>query len=258
MLGGWEGTYQTWPAVRGCVMPGRSHSRCADVDCEHNIDLTANALADLAGGCDWSIQNRLGDRQPYSVGVTRSDSKDVSPFPSMASLGENPLLPLLGSGVCLGGARERLSNGRTWRSGGHRASRLLAGCDGITALVQRRARVDRRDPRCALSASHDACLQLSGGRARAQPGGPDRAEARLRRGRRLAPPPRFPPLAQRRAVRASPRGLVDRRCVLLLADLPVDLIVVLEQEERAGQRERIPGALCECRCPSETEHVFVR
>jgi len=28
---------------------------------------------------------------------------------------------------------------------------------------------------------------------------------------------------------------------ILLADLPVDWIVVLEQEERAGQRERIPG-----------------
>ncbi len=36
---------------------------------------------------------------------------------------------------------------------------------------------------------------------------------------------------------------------LLLADLPVDWIVVLEQEERAGQRERIPGTLRELRCP---------
>jgi hypothetical protein len=41
-----------------------------------------------------------------------------------------------------------------------------------------------------------------------------------------------------------------RRCrEFLLADLPVDRIVVLEQEERAGQRERIPGALRELRCP---------
>jgi hypothetical protein len=41
-----------------------------------------------------------------------------------------------------------------------------------------------------------------------------------------------------------------RRCrEVLVADLPVDWIVVLEQEERACQRERIPGALRELRCP---------
>ncbi len=92
----------------------------------------------------------------------------------------------------------------------------------------------------------------------------DRAEARLRRGRRLAPPPpcwrtsRRPP-AQLLAVRVSPRGLVVGRCVLFLADLPVDwIVVVLEQDARAHQPERFPGALRECRCPSRTEHVFVR
>jgi hypothetical protein len=43
------------------------------------------------------------------------------------------------------------------------------------------------------------------------------------------------------------RALARRgRChELLLADLPVDLVIVLEQEERAGQRKRIPGALRE-------------
>jgi hypothetical protein len=94
---------------------------------------------------------------------------------------------------------------------------------------------------------------------------PDGATAGLRRGRRLAPPPRCPPPAQRPkrgatrlrrgspvlpAVRVSPGGLVARDREFVLADLPVDWIVVLEQEERAGQRERPVGVLCELRCPS--------
>lgn len=66
----------------------------------------------------------------------------------------------------------------------------------------------------------------------------------------MASPPRCPPPTQRRAVRGSPCGLARHPRVFLLADLPVGRIAVLEQEERAGQRKRIPGALRELRCPS--------
>jgi len=45
--------------------------------------------------------------------------------------------------------------------------------------------------------------------------------------------------AQRRPVRVIRPGL------LVLADLPVDLVVVLEQQERAGEAERTERALAE-------------
>jgi hypothetical protein len=53
--------------------------------------------------------------------------------------------------------------------------------------------------------------------------------------------------AQLPAVRVSPGGLlVDPP--FHPVDLPVDGIIVLEQEERAGQRERTASALRERRC----------
>jgi hypothetical protein len=45
---------------------------------------------------------------------------------------------------------------------------------------------------------------------------------------------------------------------LVLADLPVDLVVVLEQQERADEAKRIERALPDLRCSSWGEHVFVR
>jgi hypothetical protein len=49
-------------------------------------------------------------------------------------------------------------------------------------------------------------------------------------------------LAQRRSAETGAGWLV-------LVDLPVDAIVVLEQQERAGEPERGERALCECECP---------
>jgi hypothetical protein len=45
---------------------------------------------------------------------------------------------------------------------------------------------------------------------------------------------------------------------LVLADLPVDLVVVLEQQERADEAKRTERALPNRRCSSWGEHVFVR
>jgi hypothetical protein len=45
---------------------------------------------------------------------------------------------------------------------------------------------------------------------------------------------------------------------LVLADLPVDLVVVLEQQERAGKAKRADRALPDRRCSRRREHVFVR
>jgi hypothetical protein len=45
---------------------------------------------------------------------------------------------------------------------------------------------------------------------------------------------------------------------LVLADLPFDLVVVLEQQERADEAKRIERASPGLRCSSWGEHVFVR
>jgi hypothetical protein len=85
------------------------------------------------------------------------------------------------------------------------------------------------------------------GRALAGSLGRDRADAHLWSLARLAGPTCCSTLAQRRAVRTSPGGLGDDPAILPV-DLPVDWIVVLEQEEGAGQRKRTTGALRERRC----------
>ncbi len=45
---------------------------------------------------------------------------------------------------------------------------------------------------------------------------------------------------------------------LVLADLPVDLVVVLEQQERADEAKRTERTPLDLRCSSLGEHVFVR
>jgi hypothetical protein len=45
---------------------------------------------------------------------------------------------------------------------------------------------------------------------------------------------------------------------LVLVDLPVDVVVVLEQQERAGQGERIAHSARERGWSAPWEHVFVR
>jgi hypothetical protein len=55
----------------------------------------------------------------------------------------------------------------------------------------------------------------------------------------------------------SPAGLVADPFVPIPGDLPIDWIVVLEQEERTGQCQPSAGSLHERRCPNETEHMFV-
>jgi hypothetical protein len=90
-------------------------------------------------------------------------------------------------------------------------------------------------PRVSLSRGSawvpNAGVSLRGARACWIRGPVDRAETQLRRGRRLAPPPLCPTPVQPRAVRVSPCGLVADWSRVLLADLPVDWIAVLEQEE---------------------------
>jgi hypothetical protein len=54
---------------------------------------------------------------------------------------------------------------------------------------------------------------------------------------------------------------VDLRSVparLVLVDLPVDVVVVLEQQERAGQGERIARSAHERGWSAPGEHVFVK
>jgi hypothetical protein len=77
--------------------------------------------------------------------------------------------------------------------------------------------------------------------------GGDRADAHLWPLARLAGPACYSTPAQRRAVRTSPEGLGDDPAILRV-DLPVDWIVVLEQEDRAGQGKHTTGALRERRC----------
>ena len=45
---------------------------------------------------------------------------------------------------------------------------------------------------------------------------------------------------------------------LVLVDLPVDVVVVLEQQERAGQGERIARSARERGWSAPGEHVFVK
>ena len=44
---------------------------------------------------------------------------------------------------------------------------------------------------------------------------------------------------------------------VLLVDLPVDVVVVLEQQEGADEAKRIERALPQSGCPFGREHVFV-
>jgi hypothetical protein len=60
------------------------------------------------------------------------------------------------------------------------------------------------------------------------------------------------PSAQRRPMRMLQPGL------LVLVDLPVDVVVVLEQQERAGKASRTERALRKLRCSRRREHVFAR
>jgi hypothetical protein len=68
----------------------------------------------------------------------------------------------------------------------------------------------------------------------------------------MSQPIRGLPRSQRRSMRMI--YLVR----LVLADLPVDLVVVLEQQERADEAKRIERASPSLRCSSWGEHVFVR
>jgi hypothetical protein len=46
--------------------------------------------------------------------------------------------------------------------------------------------------------------------------------------------------------------------VLVPVDLPVDVTVVLEQQERAGEAKHIEHALRRVRCSHWAEHMFVQ
>jgi hypothetical protein len=67
--------------------------------------------------------------------------------------------------------------------------------------------------------------------------GQDGAQADVRRRRRLSRPARCATPAQRRSMR------MGRLKMLVLIDLPVDVVVVLEQQERAGQAKGIERPL---------------
>jgi hypothetical protein len=57
-------------------------------------------------------------------------------------------------------------------------------------------------------------------------------------------------------IRLLPAGSMRLR-VLVLVDLPVDGVIVLEQQERANHMQRSKQALHERWCVGRTEHVFV-
>lgn len=80
---------------------------------------------------------------------------------------------------------------------------------------------------------------------------PDRADAVLRRMRQLALATQRGPSAQRRSVRV--RSVAG----LFLADLPVDVVVVLEQQERASHADGTERALRKLGFGRGGEHVFV-
>ncbi len=66
----------------------------------------------------------------------------------------------------------------------------------------------------------------------------------MRRRRRLTRPAMGQPIADRMCRQRRPMWMLHLGA-LVLADLPVDLVVVLEQQERAGHAERAAGALPE-------------
>jgi len=63
----------------------------------------------------------------------------------------------------------------------------------------------------------------------------------MRGRRRLARPAVCQPIGDRVRRQRCPVRMIHLG-PLVLADLPVDLVVVLEQQERAGQAKRISGA----------------
>jgi hypothetical protein len=74
--------------------------------------------------------------------------------------------------------------------------------------------------------------------------------------RRLARPAVCQPVGDRPHAQHSPVGM-RRRDPLVLVDLPVNVVVILEQQERAGQAQRAKGALGD-RAVYGGEHVFAR
>jgi len=81
-------------------------------------------------------------------------------------------------------------------------------------------------------------------------GAGDGGQAVVGAGRRGAGSPSAGTPAQRHPVRML------RLRVLVRVDLPVDVVVVLEQEERAGQAQSTECALGKRRCSRWGEHVF--
>src|SRR6266576_4129191 len=75
----------------------------------------------------------------------------------------------------------------------------------------------------------------------------ERGGAHVGRRRRLS---RAPPTARPRCDTTQRRPTHGgAREWLVLVDLPIDLVVVLEQKERAGAPQSVERALRECRCP---------
>ena len=76
------------------------------------------------------------------------------------------------------------------------------------------------------------------------------------RGPLAGPAMRRPVYGHFRSQRCSMRMIYLAQ--LVLADLPVDVVIVLEQQERADEAKRIERAPPGLRCSSWGEHVFVR
>lgn len=64
------------------------------------------------------------------------------------------------------------------------------------------------------------------------------------------------PLGDRAPPQRGPMRMIHLEA-LLLVDLPVDVVVVLEQQEGANEAKRIERALPQLGCPFGGEHVFV-
>ena len=142
-----------------------------------------------------------------------------------------------------------------------RSGRQYGGPPSLWARCRRRARAT---PAASAAAARrrfggrggaGGTSRLGAGPAAAVSGGGERGETGVRGGLRLPGTPArrsAGPPAQRRSMRMIYLGR------LLLVDLPVDVVVVLEQQEGAYEAKRTERALPQGGCSVRREHVFVR
>ncbi len=106
--------------VPGGSYPGGSRSN-GQLRFDAADDAVLTMIYDLVNlGVKHGLENRL----PYALDVGRLYAKYSRPFLSVSAVGQDPLIPLLGGRVCIGGPGKGLSDVGLWYGARHRASRL--------------------------------------------------------------------------------------------------------------------------------------